>query len=278
MADNTNKEQKNDQVNIENCTPNTDTNDIKSASEVKKSEVKKNWKKYFWDFFMLFLAVFCGFLAQWQLENILDKETEKDYITLLIKELENDNEQINAVYKDTIRNNQLDDFVIALANIDKKQSNVKNAYLLAGNVVNYDAMIFNRSTLSQLKNGGNMRLIRNQAVIDSISLIDNSIDITEKQLKFYESFIIDGYKCLTKILDYRYYLKFKSSKNNNFVDYLNQQSNVRYLNNNEELRIEFAAQVDNQKSVFNQYLFTLQEHQKLSKRVIMFIKKEYNLK
>jgi hypothetical protein len=24
---------------------------------------KKNWKAYFWEFLMLFLAVFCGFLA-----------------------------------------------------------------------------------------------------------------------------------------------------------------------------------------------------------------------
>jgi hypothetical protein len=25
---------------------------------------KKNWKSYFWEFLMLFLAVFCGFLAE----------------------------------------------------------------------------------------------------------------------------------------------------------------------------------------------------------------------
>ena len=27
------------------------------------SHGKKNWKNYFWEFLMLFLAVFCGFLA-----------------------------------------------------------------------------------------------------------------------------------------------------------------------------------------------------------------------
>ena len=29
---------------------------------------KKNWKTYFWEFLMLFLAVFCSFLAEYQLE------------------------------------------------------------------------------------------------------------------------------------------------------------------------------------------------------------------
>lgn len=34
---------------------------------------KKNWKSYFWEFLMLFLAVFCGFLAENQRE-LMDSE------------------------------------------------------------------------------------------------------------------------------------------------------------------------------------------------------------
>ncbi len=33
---------------------------------------KKTWKNYFWEFLMLFLAVFCGFLAEYQLENKIE--------------------------------------------------------------------------------------------------------------------------------------------------------------------------------------------------------------
>ena len=32
---------------------------------------KKTWKSYFWEFFMLFLAVFCGFMAEVQVNIIL---------------------------------------------------------------------------------------------------------------------------------------------------------------------------------------------------------------
>ena len=30
---------------------------------------RKKWTHYFWEFLMLFLAVFCGFLAEYQLEH-----------------------------------------------------------------------------------------------------------------------------------------------------------------------------------------------------------------
>ncbi|HSR39881.1 MAG TPA: hypothetical protein VLL95_13285 [Phnomibacter sp.] len=35
---------------------------------------KKSWKSYFWEFLMLFLAVFCEFLAECQREHKLEKE------------------------------------------------------------------------------------------------------------------------------------------------------------------------------------------------------------
>jgi len=82
MADNT------DEVPLENPTNNqsenssdeiistVDTETITPIQETENMEVhhhahdpalphhKKNWKSYFWEFLMLFLAVFCGFLAE----------------------------------------------------------------------------------------------------------------------------------------------------------------------------------------------------------------------
>jgi hypothetical protein len=55
----------------EPITPAAETsNIINQPSDIKNMEVhhhthashgKKNWKSYFWEFLMLFLAVFCGF-------------------------------------------------------------------------------------------------------------------------------------------------------------------------------------------------------------------------
>src|SRR5215204_2524353 len=41
---------------------------------------RKKWTHYFWEFIMLFLAVFCGFLAEYQLEHKIEKDREKQYI------------------------------------------------------------------------------------------------------------------------------------------------------------------------------------------------------
>ena len=40
---------------------------------------RKKWTHYFWEFLMLFLAVFCGFLAEYQLEHKIEKDREKQF-------------------------------------------------------------------------------------------------------------------------------------------------------------------------------------------------------
>ena len=39
----------------------------------------KKWTHYFWEFLMLFLAVFCGFLAENQREHYVEHKRAKDY-------------------------------------------------------------------------------------------------------------------------------------------------------------------------------------------------------
>ena len=48
---------------------------------------RKKWTHYFWEFLMLFLAVFCGFLAEYQLEHKIEKDREKEYAGALYDEL-----------------------------------------------------------------------------------------------------------------------------------------------------------------------------------------------
>src|SRR4026209_57056 len=52
------------------------------------------WTHYLWEFFMLFLAVFCGFLAEWQLERTIEHQREKQFIRSLTEDLKRDTSQI----------------------------------------------------------------------------------------------------------------------------------------------------------------------------------------
>ena len=51
---------------------------------------RKKWTHYFWEFLMLFLAVFCGFLAEYQLEHKIEKEKGKQYIRSFYNDLKTD--------------------------------------------------------------------------------------------------------------------------------------------------------------------------------------------
>ena len=51
---------------------------------------RKKWTHYLWEFLMLFLAVFCGFLAEYQLEHKIEKERGLQYIRSFYNDLKTD--------------------------------------------------------------------------------------------------------------------------------------------------------------------------------------------
>ena len=56
---------------------------------------RKKWTHYLWKFLMLFLAVFCGFLAENQREHMIEHQREKKYIVSLIEDLNTDISRIS---------------------------------------------------------------------------------------------------------------------------------------------------------------------------------------
>src|SRR6185436_15382811 len=59
------------------------------------SHGKKSWRSYFWEFLMLFLAVFCGFLAENQREHIVEHRRAKVFGSNLYRELQIDTAMLN---------------------------------------------------------------------------------------------------------------------------------------------------------------------------------------
>jgi hypothetical protein len=45
---------------------------------------EKKWTHYFWEFLMLFLAVFCGFLAEYQLEHKIERDRSKQFLQSML--------------------------------------------------------------------------------------------------------------------------------------------------------------------------------------------------
>lgn len=132
------------------------------------------WKHYFFEFFMLFLAVFCGFLAENQREHIVEHKRETQYIRSLVQDVKTDSLQIGQwliQYRqlqkncDTILNN----FSEALPFPDYWARNF--IAILHG----YPDFIYTDQTMQQLKNAGGFRLIRSTSAIDSINAYDAAV-------------------------------------------------------------------------------------------------------
>ena len=70
---------------------------------------KKSWKSYFWEFLMLFLAVFCGFLAENYRETLVNKEKAQHYIQNMVADLKADTADLNfSIYYQQLWCNHLD--------------------------------------------------------------------------------------------------------------------------------------------------------------------------
>src|SRR5215204_177352 len=64
---------------------------------------RKKWTHYLWEFLMLFLAVFCGFLAENQREHYVEHHRAKAYAQSLFNDLQNDTGELRlaAWYENT---------------------------------------------------------------------------------------------------------------------------------------------------------------------------------
>ena len=224
----------------------------------------KNWKSYSWEFVMLFLAVFCGSIAEYFLEHKIEHDREKQYIASLVSDLKTDTANIalsiadfnsNNAYFDTVDNN--------ISHITEKY-NASLMYSLK-RVMGYRDFITTDKTLQQLKNAGNLRLIRKQQIADSIAGYDFQVkkfQITsgELQVQFYKVF--DDYQSLV----YDYNTKDTSKIR---MDYLitNDPASFKKYHNHIKLyrRLRFI------------YVLRLQELNATIKNLLVLLKEEYEI-
>ena len=131
---------------------------------------RKKWTHYFWEFLMLFLAVFCGFLAEYQLEHKIERDKEKIYVQNLLEDLKTD----TVIYSDFTRNNKIlfnsiDTLILLIKSPERKQHIAKLAFAARMILPKYKALYTTDRTYEEMKSSGTLRLIRNKQVINSVS-------------------------------------------------------------------------------------------------------------
>jgi hypothetical protein len=236
---------------------------------------RKKWTHYFWEFLMLFLAVFCGFLAEYQLEHKIEKAREKQFIQSLLNDLKADTANITNLnsFRLTIRNQT--ENLFALLTSDSVNEKGFDIYNDASRVSRRAFFYGADGTIQQLKNSGGLRLITHVNVADSIKAYDvlyRSI-LTLQELE--EEQVIKYREMAAKILDAKILSKL-------FIGDISDDS-LRHLKPKLKhydplLLNEFSNSLLYRRGNSIRIYFELEELYRKGTKLIALIHKEYNIK
>jgi len=156
---------------------------------------RKKWYHYFWEFFMLFLAVFCGFIAENIREHYVEHKREKELAMGLYKDIKADTAQLNNIIRfRKTRAEQLDSLFILL-NQPPGQTNKTEIYHLALKSILFAYSDFSRSngTTNELKNSGYLRYFNGTSIPGILAKYDAQVEALEEFEKLEFNEITDRY-------------------------------------------------------------------------------------
>jgi len=234
---------------------------------------RKKWIHYFWEFLMLFLAVFCGFLAEYQLEHKIEEDREKVYIRNMLEDLKADTTKYKTYAFENIRALSIIDSLVYLLKGPERKTKTSRIYYLARIVTIRDDQLFpNERTYDEMKSSGQLRLIRNQKVADSVSLYYNSLRAIETQNQRITDRGNHYFLSVNKLFDAGALLKiYKKRKEPD-------SASVKLVTEDPEAINEFLTRAQ---YLYGTYVFAQNfglDRCKHAETLIELIKKEYHLK
>src|SRR5687768_5593694 len=163
---------------------------------------RKKWTHYFWEFLMLFLAVFCGFFAEYQLEHKIEKEREIQFIKSLSDDLRGDIKILEQNIAGQKTGIFLMDSLLTIIN-DKQliKTNGNQLYYIARIGPRLNTLSNNNKTFEQLKNSGGFRLIRKTETANKIMAYYNGFNLIRLHEEIYLLEFGEYKKLATKIFD-----------------------------------------------------------------------------
>ena len=130
---------------------------------------RKKWTHYLWEFLMLFLAVFCGFLAENQREHYVEYQRAKEYAKALLEDLTQDTLEI----KDVIREDKIVlscfDSIQSIVHRNPLSKKVPSGFYYYCNIGTASpAVVWANASITQITQSGSLRYF-NPGLIKKIS-------------------------------------------------------------------------------------------------------------
>ena len=244
---------------------------------------RKTWIHYFWEFLMLFFAVFCGFLAENFREQQVEHHREKQYMESLIEDLASDTASLTST---SIRANALEKGFDSLKNflydIENVEKNTPIIYRQNATYTRNVLLSLNDQTAIQLRNSGAMRLIRNRDVANAIARYWKNSIILENTINNFNAFIAEKAKSEDIIFNRKFYkmiVMVDSSTTNSWARLSSYSDNAaaHLMTTDNNLLISYANYTDRlQKFIENYIIPQANRLRSNAVKLIYLIKKEYH--
>ncbi|TMI65204.1 MAG: hypothetical protein E6H07_04580 [Bacteroidetes bacterium] len=132
---------------------------------------RKKWTHYFWEFLMLFLAVFCGFLAEYQLEHKIEKDRENILAKAFFEDLKKDTAALHLAFSFSDKKLNACDTVLEMLHRPRTSWNDTNFYKsYSYNLIAYPFIATN-GTYEQMKTSGSLRYFK-QSLVNQMNAYD----------------------------------------------------------------------------------------------------------
>lgn len=227
---------------------------------------------------MLFLAVFCGFLAEYQLEHIIEHQRERQYMQSIIYDLENDTLNLKTGFPLKDQRVKAIDSVFSFFESNPHPETIPGSVFRQMFRTIWDKHHRrNTATNDQLRNAGGMRLIRKKIVADSIA----AYDLQWQRAEYWREVYITRQEKAMNLL----HQIFNAA---DLVPFYKKQTDAAPIvpNTYDSLKIQFYPVPLNEylNFLYDQKITTRQDSRayqalkKSAERLIDMIKKEYHLK
>ncbi|HLY71409.1 MAG TPA: hypothetical protein VKR53_16860 [Puia sp.] len=242
---------------------------------------KKNFKEYFLEFLMIFLAVTMGFFAENIREYISDREREHANINSLVKNLGADSMAVESSLQSIDNGKIRIDTLMQLIRSQKYNSEQEMFYRLAYQTRGFLEFGYSNVTFQQMQSSGSFGLIRNEGIRNDLVNYNNfiSTDIKELETRMFETeknqadwqnnILNDTfYPSVDSIINH-HALKRHFFTPGNHTSVISAEQSAQFL---KLYNLLFERNV-----IFNYYRLELAKLKDENKKLIAAIKKEYGL-
>ena len=237
---------------------------------------RKKWTHYFWEFFMLFLAVTLGFFVENQREHYIEHQREKKYAQLLYRDLKADTTRLNSTRNIKLsKAGKLDSLKSILISSDIQNQSAQVYYYTL--FINFNPRFLPQDvTMHQLRSSGNFRYFRNIELYNSISQYYKLCDMYLDREAEHRDKTSYPEELISKIFDTRVLLDFKPQPN--LWNYLQvPKGNPLLLSTDKKILNQYYLFIGNIRWIDELSLLYLANIEKNANSLMTLLKKEYNI-